>query len=399
MREVIKRLARDSLHGSLLKLLSVFARALFFFLVIPRLPAGVLSEYMFISSMAVIGATALMLGLDEELPRVIRGSVAKARAYLRWYSVLNVFGLISLIALAAIASVSLAVVALLLALAAGKILGGIIRSIDPRINEQIQNLPWVIFIGIVVIFKIDQTIVMIAVMAASLLAIQYLGAYLVLKRDDHSASVTGVALPALIRHGLEHGSSRLASNIFLSTVIRSPIIWPVWFGYSGNLDQIAFAIAIGEIVAQFGRIPANQAYARWCRKPPMLRIDWRGALVSSLVLSVGLFSASSIGILILDYLDWLPQQASNIELQLQALLLSSTIPGFRLMRYLLWSRGLLAKWIAALTAAMALLAAGAIYSLDDNQWFYALASLTAAGIALMAIKSVSYFDLPKPGAT
>jgi len=395
MRTIVKRLARDSLHGGLLKLLSVAARGLFFFLVIPRLPAGVLSEYMFISSMAVIGATALMLGLDEELPRVIRGSVATARAYLRWYSVLNVMGIIGLVTLATNASVYLAIVALLLALAAGKILGGIIRSIDPRINEQIQNLPWVSFIAIVIIFRIDETVTLIAVMAASFLAVQYLGAYLVLKRDNHSAAVEPVALRALIRHGLEHGSSRLVSNVFLSTVIRSAIIWPVWFGYSGNLDQIAFAIAIGEIVAQFGRIPANQAYSRWCRNPPMLRSDWRGAILSSLILSVGLFVASSIGILLLDILGWLPRQASNIELQMQALLLSSTIPAFRLMRYLLWSRGILANWIALLTVAMAILAALAIYSLDDTQWFYGLASLTAVGIALMAIKSSRYFELPK----
>jgi len=127
----------------------------------------------------------------------------------------------------------------------------------------------------------------------------------------------------------------------------------------------------------------------------MLRSDWRGAILSSLILSVGLFVASSIGILLLDILGWLPRQASNIELQMQALLLSSTIPAFRLMRYLLWSRGILANWIALLTVAMAILAGLAIYSLDDTQWFYGLASLTAVGIALMAIKSSRYFELPK----
>jgi len=395
MRKLIGQLASDSLHGGLLKLLSLAARGMFFLLVIPRLPAGVLSGYMFASSIAVMGATALMLGLDEELPRVIRGSMASARAYIRWFFLLSALAFVGLLILAAIPSLNLAILVFLLAVAAGRILGGIIRSLDPRINEQIQNLPWVIFIAIVVTFQLDQTVPLIAVMSASMLAVQYVGAYLVLKRDNTSASLEPVSLMALIRHGLEHGWSRLASNLLLSSVMRSAIIWPVWFGYTGNLDQVAFAIAVGEIVAQFGRIPANQAYSRWCRVPPMRRIDWREAIISSLLLSIGLFAVSSAGIVALDLLGWLPKQAENIELQIQALLLSSTIPAFRMVRYLLWSRGILANWIALLSAAMAILAAGVIYLLDASQWFYGLASLTVIGAGMMAIKSFRYFELRK----
>ena len=127
----------------------------------------------------------------------------------------------------------------------------------------------------------------------------------------------------------------------------------------------------------------------------MHRSDWREAVFSGLLLSAGLFAVSSAGIVALDLLGWLPKQASSIGLQIQALLLSSTIPAFRLVRYLLWSRGILANWIVALTALMALLAAAVIYSLDTSQWFYGLAALTLIGTALMAIKSFNYFELPR----
>jgi hypothetical protein len=69
------------------------------------------------------------------------------------------------------------------------------------------------------------------------------------------------------------------------------------------------------------------------------------------------------------------------------------------MRFLLWSRGILANWIALLTLAMALTAIGVIYSIDDNYWFYGLALISAVGTALMAVKSFGYFELPKEAKT
>ena len=393
MKGHIQRLVQDSLHGSVLKLLALGARLAFFVLVIPRLPSGVLSGYMFANSVAVMGATILILGLDEELPRIIGGSVARARAYIRWFYLLSALGLSGLAALIALPSLNLAIIVFLLAVSAGRILAGIIRSIDPRINEQIQNLPWVAFIAVVYIFRIDQTVLLIAVMAGAFLLVQYLGAYLVLSRDDFSETVPPVSLVALVRHGLKYGSSRLVSNFFLLGIIRGPIIWPVWLGISGNLDQIAFAVAVGDIVTQFGRIPANQAYARWCRKPPMHRIDWRAAVTSSALLSVGLFVVASLAIAVASELNLLPKQASNIGLQIQALLLSASVPGIRMVIYLLWSRGILAVWIASLLSIMLLLSIASIYWIDMSKWFYVLAFIMAAGAASMAAKSRHYFEI------
>jgi hypothetical protein len=378
----------------MLKLVALAARVLFFLLVIPKLQPGVLADYVFANSVSILGATLLVLGLDEELPRVIGGNKAKASAYMRWFYVLSAAGLVGISILLAFPGKNLAILAMLLTVTAGRILTGIIRSINPRVNEHIQNLPWAIFIAAVVVFDLSRSVEIIAAMTLSMALFQYWGVILVLKEGYKSIEVAPVPLLALVRHGLSHGLSRLASNFCLLGLVRGPILWPVWFRLTENLDSIAFAIAIGEVVAQFGRIPANHAYARWCRDVPLLRSDWAGAVVSSLLLSIGLFVLSSVGFTILWELGWLPAQARNIDLQIQALLLSSTVPGFRMLRYLLWSRGVMGAWIAILTFSMLLLSVAVIYYIDIRQWFYVLTLITLAGLALMTVKSRRYFDTP-----
>ena len=394
MRGQIKRLVQDSLHGGFLKLLALAARIAFLVLIIPDLPEGVLSGYVFANSVAVLGATALILGLDEELPRVVGGDLRKARAYMRWFFNLSALGAAAIAGLIIVPDTNLAILSFLLAIMAGRLLGGIIRSIDPRINEQIQNMPWIFFIAAAFIFKLDQTVPLIAAMAASLLFFQYIGAWIVLHNDKGSVRFPSISLVELVRHGLQHGLTRLASNFFLLGIIRAPILWPVWLGFSSTLDQIAFAIAVGEMLAQFGRIPANHAYARWCRTLPHTRHDWNNAVISSILLAAGLFLVASTGLLVADQFGWLPKQAQNIELQIQALLLSATIPAFRMLRYLLWARNLLGAWVAALTLIMSLLAIASIYWLDIHYWFYSLALLTATGTGLMAAKALRYFNNP-----
>ncbi|MBT77585.1 MAG: hypothetical protein CL798_05295, partial [Chromatiales bacterium] len=60
---------------------SFSARLLFLLFVLPFLPSGELARYLFITSVAVLCGRVLLLGLDGELPLVVRGEIGRARAF------------------------------------------------------------------------------------------------------------------------------------------------------------------------------------------------------------------------------------------------------------------------------------------------------------------------------
>ena len=84
IRAALGQLVRDSVHGGILKSLALLSRLLFFVLVIPILLPGELAVYVYISSMALIMAIVAIVGLNDELPRVIGGDIRRARGYFRW---------------------------------------------------------------------------------------------------------------------------------------------------------------------------------------------------------------------------------------------------------------------------------------------------------------------------
>jgi hypothetical protein len=274
---------------------------------------------------------------------------------------------------------------------ASRFVGGVVRSVDPAVYERLQNLPWVLFITCAVALRLDNAFDLLIARAASTLLVTCYCLYSLGRQTHDGAKSPPLALPALFRRALSHGTTKLVSNLSLLGISRAPVLLPVWLAMDADLDPVAFAVAVGEIVVQFGLIPANRAYAAWCKEPPMKLRDWYHAITLSLLLAAALAGLSIVTLLIANALQMLPEQAPDNAMLTQALVLYALVSAFYALRYLVWARGVLEYRIVVLSVGMLGGCAVAIVCVDISMWFAACAAIAFIGFAALAVNSRRYF--------
>lgn len=385
------QLARDSVHGGLLKSIALLSRLLFFVLVLPILLPGELTVYIYINSMALIIAVVAIVGMNDELPRIISGDPGKARSFFRSSTGLNLVVMLLLLAMYVWPTVGLGVALFATATIASRYVGGVVRSVDPALFERLQNLPWVVFIICAVALRLDNAFDLLIARTAATLLVSLYCLYSLHLQTRGNAAEAPVGLTALFRRARSHGTTKLLSNLSLLGVSRAPVLLPVWLAVDTNLDAVAFAVAVGEIVVQFGMIPANRAYAAWCRQPPIKQQDWSHAIALSLLLAAGLAGLSVVAWLIVSALQMLPEQAAGDAMMAQAFVLYALLSAFYYLRYLVWARGVLEYRIVVLSAGMLAACALAIVWLHVGLWFAACAAIIFVGFAALAFSSRQFF--------
>lgn len=392
LQTVFKQLVLDSVHGGFFKVVALLARILFFVLVVPKLAAGELTVYVYVNSTAIIIAVVVVLGLGEELPRIIRGDINVACDYLPWFVIFNLLALLTLSPLHMLPSITLGVVAFALASIAGRFLGGIIRSVDPAAFEQIQNVPWVLFMICAVTMRLDNAFDLLTARAATMCIVQWYGYIKIVRGGEKTRTRKPVALLAVVKHGYMHGTSKLISNVFLLGFMRAPIMLPVWLGFEENLDSVAFAVAVGDVITQFGLIPANRSYAIWCKNIPLKLTDWLHANIRGLFLTVALASTSLVLVLVANRFHFLTEQDWSSGILTQSLIFYSALSAFRLMRYLVWSRGQLEHSVTILSGLLFTLGAVAVAFVQVEYWFACLSVLTLSAWLALALTSRRLFE-------
>lgn len=371
----LKQLAVDSVHGGLLKSLALISRIGFFVLVMPILAEGELATYVFIGSTALLAAMVLVLGLDEELPRVVAGDVEIAKNYRGVFVTLSILSLVALFGMAIHPNKMLSIILFAMVITTGRYLGGLVRGLDAAVFERLINLPWLIFIVVVLALRFNVAYDLIIVMSVSMMTVQaYCFFSLGIHKKSHCEESRTPTIK-LVKSRMVEGIPRLVSNLFFFGTIRGALLWPVWLSVDAELDEIALAIAVGEVVSQFGLIPVNRTYVRWCKNPPTRLSDWRYALIQGAMLSLLLTATSLIGLYVLARLNWLPHQINSLMTVSMALLYYSLVPVFWLFRYLLWSRALSSIWIAGVSLAQFLISGLIVVLVGPDYWFVALSGL------------------------
>jgi hypothetical protein len=69
----------------------------------------------------------------------------------------------------------------------------------------------------------------------------------------------------------------------------------------------------------------------------------------------------------------------------QASVFYSLVVAFYLMRYLVWSRGILEHAVVSLTAVMFIATAAIVYTIDIEFWFLSLTIVTAIAVSMLVI--------------
>ena len=384
IKAILGQLINDSIHGGVLKSVSLLARALFFVLVVPILGAGELAGYMYINSTALILSTIAILGLNEELPREIAGNLGIARGYFKWFVLLNSLATLLLVVTLISPSNALAIFLFALTALAGRFLNGVVRSVDPAIFEQIQNVPWVLFLICAATLHLDNAVDLIIARSASMCIVQWYAFHVISRSERQASNWELISLPTIIRRAISRGISKLGANLLLLGVVRGPVILPVWLGLGGNLDTVAFAVAVGEMIVQFGIIPVNRAYAKWCRSIPTTHQDWVQTVTTCLALVVGLSAVSLLAVFILGFAELWPSNIASSNMLSQASVFYSLVVAFYLVRYLVWSRGILEYEVVLLTALMFIATAAIVLTIDMQFWFLSLAFVITIAVSMLA---------------
>ena len=132
---LIRSVLAEFRYGAAWKLVSLAARAGFLFVVCPSLPDGELSRFMFFSTIALIAARLIAVGLQDELPLRVRGKREVAQGWVPLYSGVALLALVAALFYVLSSELIFAVACLSLGYCAHSLLAGLIRSVDVRCYE------------------------------------------------------------------------------------------------------------------------------------------------------------------------------------------------------------------------------------------------------------------------
>lgn len=367
---------------------SFSARLLFLLFVLPFLPSGELARYLFITSIAVLCGRILLLGLDSELPLVVRGEVCRARSFfpvimIGWSSLI----LIALVG-AGYKNGNWFLYASLLGLASaiGLYLGGVIRTISPAGFEKLQNLPWIIF-GIATLSGRYSTAENLTVLrVVCLVAAQVL--IVLMLRVYGKFSVSGMLrLFMQLQRSIGKGWSKLISNLTLIGIMRGFILWPAILPVAPVMDDMAFAVACGEALWQLGMVFAHRRYVHYSLDPGLSSLQGSGAVSSSVVMVIAFICVTLATIGLANVFSVFPKAQSS-WLVSQAAIFYPMLCGYCVLRFLLWSIRRYEWLIISIQVGIIILQGIFIFFMDPIYWMSASAIAALLGFMVLAIVAV-----------
>lgn len=375
---IINQLAREMGHGLLLKIASFAARAMLLVAVLPFMLPGELAAYMFATTIALLAARMLLLGIDLEIPLKIAGSLTEARKFASGLWV-NWLLTIAAAALAFTAGGELWVTAFLtLTLASNLLLGGMVRTISPASFEQLTNIPMLIFAAAAISLQLEISNALLLTRAIAGLFVQTI----IAARQQVIAKPSAEGcrfIAGELRQSLRAGWRKLLSNLSSRGLLRSFVLWPKAIQSVGLSDAIAFAVAIGEAVYQLGMVFANRRYAALANTVVVQRSELRLTFKLGASLTLVLSLIGCAGVFILTRFQWLPDD-SNPYVLIQAMLFYAAMCIFSLAQFVAWTLRT-HDWTAIISQLLLFLAIGVvILTFSETLWF----ALGTAGALLIS---------------
>ncbi len=383
----------ESLHGGLWQSASFASRLLVLILVLPFLPSGELASYVFATSIAVLVARLLLLGLDDELPLVVRADYSRAK---QLFPIVLIFWmLLPLIVGAGIFSGSWLPYAVLLGTtgATGLYVSGVVRTLSPADFERLQNLQWILFGLLAVTHLFSTAESLIVLRSACAVSTQLL---IVFKQRLFSIpSWSSMSkLLAELWSSAQHSWYKLASNLSLVGAMRGYILWPAVLSSGPRLDTVAFAVACGEALWQMGMVFAHRRYARFSEVRDAVVSEGKSVIASAFVLVGALSLVVLSGIFGVEYLGWFPSAHSS-RMVAEAALFYILLAGFCLLRFLLWSVRRFEWTVIGILVAIISVQGAIVYSLEPDYWF---PGATVACLIALAMISGLVFHATRSGA-
>lgn len=371
------------LHGLALRVISLAAKLGLLGWILPALPAGEVTRYLLLTTAATLVGRLAALGLEDELPLVVRGDQAAARG-LVWLSgwplvVAALLGGAALVVGDGVAGAALVVGCGALAMTSTVLLLGLVRTLSPALAERLANVPPLLVLAAALVTPGLDAARLVLLWAAAQ-AVCGLGTALaagLLARSDAPPSALD------LRTRLRAGAAKLASTLLLVLQMRALGWAPAALGRPPD-DALSLAVLVGEAGLQLGSVVALRHYADYARGEGTPALAVRRAIVGWSAL--GGAGALVAGLLALGAQALLPGRAAGLDLGgtpwalAQAGALLATVEA----RFFLWSRGAPAGPLLA-TQAVWLTAVGVVVlALPPERWLV----VTTGATSLVAVVSL-----------
>jgi hypothetical protein len=265
------------IHGMAWKGASLVAKAGFLFLIAPFLPEMVFSQYVFLTTVSLLSARFLALGLSDQLVLEIRGSMIAMTRFQVLYRKLFAISAGLLAGTIFWESSTARAVVLTFILVASSILEGMVRSIRPSLYERLLNGPPILFILLVVLVSAPTASQLLLLYGFATAAVQLIVAITAgVWRKRSGTGVDGISFVDFTGIA-RRGSSKMVSELTLVTNMRGLIVLPKLL--TGHLvsDSLAFALSIAEAFSTFPMVIVNRNYASRANASNLQRYSRRSA--------------------------------------------------------------------------------------------------------------------------
>lgn len=350
--------------------------------VLPALAPGEVTRYLLLTTAATLVGRLLALGLEDELPLLVRGDVAAARG-LAW------LGLWPLLAGAAAGAAglldggaggtrqALTVAAAALVLAGTLVLVGLLRTLSATLYEQVLNAPPVLhLVAAASAPALDAPrLVLLGAGAQAVVALwvaRQAGLIQLLPTRPNG--------PGGLGPHLRGGLGKLAANLLLVAQVRALGWLPSLVG-AAAADALSYAVLVGEAGLQLATVAIQRHYGAYARGEGSPRLAARRGGAAWAALAAG--AALLVG-LPLPAISWLDPPAAA-----WALVAAGALAATLEVRYFCWSRGLDARPHLGLQVAWLLVVTLVVVALPAPRWPLA----AAAGTSLLAGAALAWLTL------
>lgn len=387
----MKTLSIDIAHGVSLKGTALVSRVLFLLLIVPLLPAGVLSTYVFLATLSQIFCRVVGLGLEEQIPLRVAGEADRAVGFAKLSELFFVAAIVIAVVAIASGSTSMHVLLLTICYVNTLFMSGFLRTLRLRGSERLRDLNWVLFLGFAALPLLQTANGLIIAMSLALLSVQALE--IVINRRSGIGGGGTVAIAAKYLASMTPRSWRkLIAIVLLILATRALVLWPEWLSLAVPLDDIAFALLIGEAIWQTAMVIVYQRHAVYCRRAAQAP---RAMLKDVVLFGLSLYAYLAVMAILVFQLEHWSVQVSGFERWDLAgffILYFAGLTGYALARYFVWALRDFDWRLLGLKLAL-VAGQGVVVAASPLDWWPALAaagSLVAALVALLVATQVAW---------
>jgi hypothetical protein len=322
-------------HGARLKVLAIGSRGIFLLFVASRLAPGELTDYVFLSSIAILGARLLCFGLEEQLPLVISGNPQKAARLNPAINLLLVMEIALSLALSTRPTdVVLATALLMICYTTTSLMVGILRTVRIVGAERLRDLHWIVFVTILLAPFAWTAVDMLALLSASLITVQLLEVVLNRHKELRAEASLRDAAVRLLTYAKISWRKVLAAASILA-IVRGIILWPKALGFDIELDNVAYALLLGEAFMQTAMILVYRRHAAYCSDRSNPTAMFRNGVITAVAITGYSLLAASTALLLSFLGVSLAGFSAWGEVALMIIFFGS-LASYVLFRYIVW---------------------------------------------------------------